>query len=125
MAARTAWASKNEQAYWVSALTNSTLINILTIDKARNSQSMNNLVERLAEARFNIPEGRLSTSFMPVYNPQDKSQWPELLGWLVTVGEMTEVELIGCEYCGSTREGVEDAARVMGISDPICCEVAL
>lgn len=86
------YASKNEQAFWVSALSNRTLVNILMIDRERNSQTPFNLINRLATERFShIPKGKLSCSYMPVYNPQDKSEWPELLGWLVTVGIMTEV----------------------------------
>lgn len=85
------WRSENEQSYWVSALTNKLLVSgVLCVENGR--QSMHILAERLAKRYFHVPEGRLSTSFQPIFNPQDNSPWPELLGWVVTVGTMTKVE---------------------------------
>jgi hypothetical protein len=86
------YASRNEQAIWISALTNRIAVNALQVDRASNRVSMHILCDRIADVYFNVPAGKRSTSFMPVYNPQDNSQWPELLGWLITIGEMTKVE---------------------------------
>ena len=84
------WKSDNEQSFWVSALLNRTVVNTMMVENGQ--QSLHILAERIAKRYFNIPDGRLSTSFQPIYNPQDHSTWPELLGWLVTVGEMVEVK---------------------------------
>jgi hypothetical protein len=86
-----AYKSCNEQCIWISALTNRITIQAMMVKDGR--QSMHILAERINEVYFRVPSGKLSTGFMPVYNPQDGSQWPELLGWLVTVGEMREAEL--------------------------------
>lgn len=86
------WVSANEQHIWISALTNRMAVNALMTDRATNSQSMHILCERIADYYSMTPRGRRSTGFMPVYNPQDESCWPELLGWLITIGEMVQVE---------------------------------
>lgn len=82
--------STNEQHIWISALLNHTAVNAMMIDRERNSQSMFNLIDRIADS-MGLPKGNRSTGFYPVYNPQDTSSWPELLGWVITIGQMTEV----------------------------------
>jgi hypothetical protein len=82
--------SSNEQSFWISALSNRTAIAVLSVEHGQ--QSMHILAERIADRYLNVPRGKRSTSCMPVYNPQDESMWPELLGWLVKVGEMVEVD---------------------------------
>lgn len=81
----------SEKSFWVSALFNRSVVYAAMVDGSRNSQSMHTLAERLAVS-VGYRTDRLSTGFMPVYNPQDTSTaWPELLGWLVTIGEMETV----------------------------------
>ena len=86
------WTSTNEQSLWISALQNRLTINAMMTDRKANRNSMFVLIDRIAECYFNMQDGAQSASFRPVYNPQDHSQWPELLGWLVTIGEMKEVQ---------------------------------
>lgn len=78
----------NEQSFWISALSNRMAIDVLMVKDG--SRSMHILCDRIAARYLNVAEGRRSTAFLPVYNPQDNSQWPELLGWLITIGEMVE-----------------------------------
>ena len=79
-----------EQSFWVSALYNRTLLAAMQVSHPHNQRSMHVLCDRLAEY---LGVKATCTSFTPVYNPQDKSQWPELLGWLVTIAEQETVEL--------------------------------
>lgn len=84
------WHVGKQQSIWISALTNRLAVQVLMVEHGQ--QSMHILANRIADRYFNIPTGKRSTSFMPVYNPTDHSMWPELLGWLVSVGEMVPVE---------------------------------
>jgi hypothetical protein len=81
--------SSNERSFWISALTNRLATEVLMVKDGQ--RSMHILCDRMADRYLNVPKERRSTEFMPIYNPQDNSQWPELLGWLITIGEMTEV----------------------------------
>ena len=86
----TYWKSANEQSFWISALCNRSAVSAMMVENGR--ESLHILCDRLADRYLTVPRGRRSTSFMPIYNPQDHSQWPELLGWLVSIGEMVKVE---------------------------------
>lgn len=80
---------KTKQSFWVSALLNRGIVNTLMIDRKRNSQSMSNLMQRLAQ-NYGLPTKTMS--FLPIYNPTDSTQWPELLGWLLTFADHELVE---------------------------------
>jgi hypothetical protein len=81
--------SANERSIWISALTNRLAVEAMMTDKQQNRRSMFVMMERVA-AHYGLPIS--SMGFLPVYNPADSSQWPELLGWLLTFGEMVNCE---------------------------------
>ncbi len=75
-------------SFWISALVNRQAINAMMTDHKGNRNSMFVLIDRMAK-HYGLPTA--AVSFQPVYNPQDSSQWPELLGWLITMADMETV----------------------------------
>ena len=77
-------------SFWVSALSNRSVVEEMMTDRRANRYSCFVLIDRMSE-RYGLKNQ--ASSFLPIYNPQDDSQWPELLGWLITIAEMETVNV--------------------------------
>lgn len=105
-----------QRSFWISALFNRSLVAAMQTAKSR--QSMHVLCDRLGAYLGLKVE---ATSFLPIYNPQDQSRWPELLGWLVTIAEMEVVEELRAEEI--LRQACEDAYQAQALGDDTDAQV--